>query len=288
MYTEFNLAVPDTLDAALAALDSGEGTVLPIAGGTNLMIDMRSRHVKPDTLVNLNNIANFRDIKESKDGIEIGGGTTISDILYSDIMPTHAPSLFQSAQVFAGQMVRNTGTVAGNICSASPAADTVPPLLTLDAVLTLSSASGNREVALSEFYTGFKQDVRKPNEIISKISWGKLADNTANGFYKLGLRKGDAITITGVAVLLTINNKICEKARIAFNSVAPVVKRAEKAEQLLEGKEISAESIEAAAKQALEESSPIDDIRATAEFRRHCVHVLTRRLLTQAWQQITN
>lgn len=286
MYPEFDLAVPGTLEGALAELNNGQASVLPIAGGTNLVVDMRARRISPDKLVCLNNIAGFRDVKVIGGRVEIGGGTTISDILYSGDMPTQAPALFAAAEAFGGQMVRNTGTVAGNVCSGSPAADTVPPLLTLDAVLTLSSQSGDRDVPLSDYYTGFKQDVRRPDEILSKISWNTPPGNSVNLFYKLGLRKGDAITVAGVALLLEIQDGVCQKARIAMNSVAPVVTRAETAERLLEGQAVTGKLIEQAAACAAGESAPIDDIRATAEYRRHSVQVLTRRLLTRASQEI--
>jgi len=286
MYPNFELVVPTTLSDALAELSGDTNTVTPMAGGTNLMIDMRAGLTSPEKIVSLSSVADFGQIAHRDGRVEIGGRTTISDILYANDMRVLAPSLHESAKVFAGQMVRNTATVAGNVCSGSPAADTVPPLLTLDAVLTLSSTSGEREVPLSDFYTGYKQDVRKSDELISKIHWKELPDNTANSFYKLGLRKGDAITIVGVAVLLTINGGVCQKARIAFNSVAPVVKRAIGAEAILAGQTLSVELIDKAAQHAVSESSPIDDLRASATYRRHCTGVLVRRLLNQAWQAI--
>lgn len=286
MYSNFELVVPATLSDALAELSSDTNTVTPMAGGTNLMIDMRAGRASPEKVVSLSSVSDFGQIAHRNGRVEIGGGTTISDILYSDDMPVLAPSLHESARVFGGQMVRNTATVAGNVCSGSPAADTVPPLLTLDAVLTLSSTAGEREVPLSEFYTGFKRDVLKSDELISKIHWDVLPENSANPFYKLGLRKGDAITIVGVAVLLTLNDGVCEKARIAFNSVAPVVMRARQAEAILEGQTLSSELVDKAAQHAVSEASPIDDLRASADYRRHCTGVLVRRLLNQAWQAI--
>ena len=288
MYPDFELVVPTTLSDALAELDGSGDLVLPIAGGTNLMIDMRARRTSPDKLVSLTDVSGFRQISRRNGRVEIGGGTTLSDILYSDDMREVAPSLHASAQVFGGQMVRNTATIAGNVCSGSPAADTVPPLLTLDAVLTLSNIAGDREVPLSEFYTGFKQDARKQNEIVSKIHWEVVRQSTANYFYKLGLRKGDAITIVGIAVLVTVNDGVCSKARIALGSVAPVVKRATKAEAMLAGEELSDDLIEEAARCAVNETSPIDDLRASGAYRRHCTQALTHRLLDQARQELAD
>ena len=176
MYPNFELVVPTTLDDALAELSGDTDGVTPMAGGTNLMIDMRAGRTRPEKVVSLTRIPDFAQIVERDGRVRIGGGTTISDILYSDDMPVLAPSPHESAKVFGGQMVRNMATVAGNVCSGSPAADTVPPLLTPDAVLTLSSRAGQREVPLSEFYTGFKQDVLKTGELISAIHWDVLPE----------------------------------------------------------------------------------------------------------------
>jgi CO/xanthine dehydrogenase FAD-binding subunit len=184
-------------------------------------------------------------------------------------------------------MVRNTATVAGNIACGSPAADLVPPLMSLDAELTLASKSGTRTVALDDYYLGYKQDVRRPDELITRISWSRLPENSVNSFYKLARRLGDAITVTGVAVTLVVANGTCAKARIALGAVSPVVLRAKKAEALLEGQALTPALIDAAAVQAVAECSPIDDVRASAEYRRHIVEALTRRLVSQAWHQLS-
>lgn len=286
MYPDFELVVPDVLDDALEELSDTRGSVAPIAGGTNLMIDMRAGLVLPRKVVSLSKIAGFKETTQRNGVVEISGGTTISDVLYSKDFRDTAPALYEAAGLFAGQMVRNTGTVAGNVCSGSPAADMVPPLLTLDAILTLESTQGVREVPLSEFYTGLKQDVKKSDELVTKISWNRPPEGAANRFYKLGLRKGDAITVVGVAVLLTVVDGICRKARIAYNSVAPVVKRSTSAEAMLEGQALSEELINEAAIQSVKDTSPISDIRASSEYRAHCTGVLVRRLLVDSWTSL--
>ncbi|MDE0382205.1 MAG: FAD binding domain-containing protein, partial [Rhodospirillales bacterium] len=182
--------------------------------------------------------------------------------------------------------VRNTGTVAGNIASGSPAADLVPPLLVLDAELELASVSGMRTLALDDYYLGYKQDARRPDELITRISWPRLPENSANAFYKLARRKGDAITVTGVAVALTVADGTCTRARIALASVAPVVLRIKQAEAVLEGRALTPALIDEAAEAAAETCTPIDDIRASAGYRRHTVRALTRRLVTQAWDRL--
>lgn len=286
MYSQFDLATPSGLGEALDALGGVNNSdyCLPIAGGTNVIVDLRARSISPEKLISLSQLTDIRGIEEANGSVIMGGGTTVSDLLRHPDMRRLGSSLVDSARVFAGQMVRNTATVAGNICCASPAADLVPPLLVLDAVVTLESKQGKREFPLSEFYLGYKSTVRKPDELLTRVCWPTPASNSVNLFYKLARRKGDAITVVGIAVALTLEGDKCTQARIALGAVAPIIKRAVEAESLLEDKIITSELIDAAAQKAVEESNPIDDVRASAKYRRHTTRVLTRRLLTQAWE----
>ena len=287
MYAEFDLEIPSSLGGALEMLgEAGDRDVAPLAGGTNLLVDMRGRRTSPAILVSIGNLPELRRIEASDGEVAIGGTTTLTDVRNHRDMQRWAPSLLESIQVFAGQMVRNAATVAGNVAYASPAADLVPPLLALDARVRLQSASRSREVPLEAFYTDYKRTERRADELITRIGWPKPAAGSADVFYKLARRKGDAIAVVDVAVGLTVRGGKCERARIALGAVAPIVKRARDAERMLEGEALSAALIEAAARQAAAESSPVDDIRASAEYRRHAVHMLARRLLTQASEQL--
>ena len=287
MYAPFELDIPTNLEGALAALANGGGeTVLPIAGGTNLIVDIRAKRERPDRMVGLGEVDELLGMEFGPERISIGGRTTVSDLLRSPEIAREAPSLIEAARLFGGLMVRNTGTVAGNIASGSPAADLVPPLLVLDAELELASVSGTRTLALDDYYLGYKQDARRPDELITRISWSRLPENSANTFYKLARRKGDAITVTGVAVALSVADGACTRARIALASVAPVVLRAKRAEAVLEGRALTPALIDEAAEAAAETCTPIDDIRASAGYRRHTVEALTRRLVTQAWDRL--
>ena len=287
MLSEFELEIPGNLDEALDILATGDGaSVMPLAGGTNVLVDIRSRRNVPDRLVGISNIAELRRLDVAEDRITIGAGTTVGEILHNPDMAEWAPSLVAAARVFGGQMVRNAATVGGNICCGSPAADTVPPLLSLDAEVELTGKEGRRTMPLADFFLGYQHNQLRPGELLTSIAWNKPQINSANLFYKLGLRKGDAITVVGVAVSVAVEAGACSHARIALGAVGPTVLRARKAEEMLAGEALGEELIDAAARQAVEECSPIDDLRASAEYRRHCVHVLTRRLLTQAWEQL--
>ncbi len=209
MYAEFDLETPERLEDALALLANGDGgAVLPLAGGTNLVVDLRARRLAPDRLVSLGRIDALRWIRRADGRVAIGGRTTVSDLLRSAEIAEHAPALIDAARVFGGQMVRNAATVAGNIACGSPAADLVPPLLSLDADVVLTSAAGVRSVPLAAYFTGYKTDLRRADELISEISWPIPAARSANQFYKLARRKGDAITVTGVAIALTVANGV--------------------------------------------------------------------------------
>ncbi|MFQ5775354.1 MAG: FAD binding domain-containing protein [Kiloniellaceae bacterium] len=293
MHAEFDLVIPAGLDEALAVLaednvpGNGSGGTLPLAGGTNMIVDLRARRVAPDRLVSLAKLGSLRGIRIDGGRVSMGGGTTISDILHDPDLGEHAPCLVDQARVFAGQMVRNTATVAGNICCGSPAADTVPPLMALDAEVKLTSGNGARAVPLSEFFLGYKENARRPDELITEVSWDLPPANSTSLFYKLARRQGDAITVVGIAVALAVEAGRCSAVRIALGAVAPVVKRAAAAEAMLTGESLTPELVDAVARRAVEESDPIDDVRASAEYRRHGVHVLTRRLLTQAWEKLS-
>ena len=288
MYVPFELEIPRDLAGALNALAAGRDTkTVPIAGGTNLIVDMRAKRERPDRVVGLGAVGELRGMEFGAERIAIGGGTTVTDLLRSPEIAQAAPSLIDSARLFAGLMVRNTATVAGNIACCSPAADLVPPLLSLAADVTLASVDGARTLPLDEYYLDYKRDVRRPDELITRISWPRLPASSVNTFYKLARRKGDAITVTGVALTLSAAGGICTRARIALGAVAPVVFRARKAEDLLEGRALTEALIDEAAAAAASASSPIDDVRASADYRLHTVEALTRRMVAQAWRQLT-
>ncbi len=285
MLPPFELSQPQTLPEALKALAESGGQ--PLAGGTNLFPDLRGGREKGAQFVSLARIDGLRYIEHAEERITLGAGATISDILHDQKMEKAAPALMAAANIFAGAMVRTAATIGGNVCCGSPSADTVPPLLTLGANVTLASTSGERTVPLEEFYLDYKKTVMKSDELLTAISWTPPAPNCAHLFYKLARRKGDAITVTGVSVLITADAGECTTARIALGSVAPTVFRAHEAEHLLVGQTLTPELIEQAAKVAAGQCSPISDIRASAQYRLQTAHSLVRRLLTQAWQQVS-
>ena len=282
MLGNFDLEIPESLEDAL---DLMAGGAMPLSGGTSLLVDMRAGAERPERVISLARLDAMRWVEARAERIAIGGGTTVSDLLHNRPIAEHGASLVDAARVFAGQMVRNTATVAGNIACGSPAADLVPPLMALDAEIALMSKAGPRVVPLAEYFTGYKQTALKRGELIAGISWPKRGPGSVDLFYKLARRKGDAITVAGVAVALVLQDGICKQVRIALGAVAPTVIRAAGAEAMLEGQTPDAELIDKAAQRASRECDPIDDIRASADYRRHAVHMLVRRLVSQAIEQ---
>ncbi len=279
MLPEFDFLQPKTLPDALSMLAED---VMPIAGGTNIIADLRAEKHHPRALVDLSRLAELRGIRRENGHIVVGGGTTITELLREPLIARHAPSLLQAARVFANPLIRNRATVAGNLVDASPAADTAPPLLALDAEAELVSREGTRRVPLAAFFTGVRATVRRPDELLTAVRFPATTDDgrRTTAFYKLGLRKADAISVVSVAVAVTFDDAgRCAQARIALGAVAPQPIRATAAEELLAGEKLTPAVIAEAARRAGRATRPISDIRGSASYRREVTEVIVRRLL---------
>lgn len=255
-----------------------------IAGGTDLVLEME-QGMRPgiETLIDISRVAGQKQISlDEEDRIHLGPLVTHNQCVASDLIVERAFPLAQAAWEVGAPQIRNLGTVAGNLITASPANDTIPPLLALGAELTLESKNGKRVVPLSAFYSGVRKNVMKPEELLVDISFPAMDTQTRKGgFLKLGLRGAQAIAVVNVAIVLTMITDKVVTAAITLGSVAPTVFNAKEAEQYLIGQQLDEETIQAAADLAAQASSPIDDIRGTAAYRTQMVKVLTARLLTQ-------
>jgi len=287
MSPEFNLDLPESLPEALDALADYAPDVAPWAGGTNLQVDMRAGAYRVGNVVGLDRVAGLHDIRQENGSVHLGARVTLADVLREPLLKEAGPSLVESAWHFAGAPIRNLATVAGNVAYGSPAGDAVPPLMALGAEVMLQSKSGARTVPMEEFFVHVRKTVRQPDELITALRWPVPPTHSAEAFYKLGLRKGDAISVVCVAVqLVRGEDGGCSQARIALGAVAPVVIRAHEAESKLIGESLTPSLIGEAAREAAKECSPIDDIRGSAAYRRRMVEVLVRRTVTQAWNEL--
>ena len=282
MLPEFALLMPQTLEEALEMLAEGAPDVAPLAGGTNLVVDMRSGRYRPSVVVNIGGLEELHGVRRENGHLVVGGGVTIAELLDDPLIAQHAPVLREAAAVLANPLVRNRATVGGNLADASPAADSAPPLLVLGAEVELVSRQGTRRVPLADFFVHVRKTVRRPQELLAAIRWPVPTDRSASAFRKLALRKADAISVLNAAVNVERDGAgRCRQARIALGAVAPTPIRAHEAEEALRGQQLTPATIAEAARLAAEATQPIDDIRGSAAYRKRVVEVLVRRLLDE-------
>jgi carbon-monoxide dehydrogenase medium subunit len=272
--------MPQTLAEALEALAACAPDVLPLAGGTNLIPDMRGGKRKPGALVNVSGLDELRGIRRENGYVVVGSGVTVAELLECDVITEHAQVLKQAASVFANPLVRNRATLGGNLGNASPAADTAPPLLVLDAEVELTTSDGSRWVPLRDFFVHVCDTVCAPAELITAVRWSVPGPQTFGRFRKLSLRKSTAVSVVSVAVQLAFDGAgRCEDARIALGAVAPTPVRAYEAEEILRGEALTPEVIDEATHFGRAAASCIGDIRGSAGYRERVTDALMRRLL---------
>ena len=280
MLPEFELLTPRTLGEAVGWLAERAPEVVPVAGGTNLVVDMRAGRRRPAVLMDISRLEELRGIRLEGDHVVVGGATTIAELLESPLIAQHAPVLRQAAAWLGNPLIRNRATLAGNLVNASPAADTAPPLLVLDAELELTSRGDRRWLPVQDFFVYVRQTQCCAHELVTAVRWPRLADPRAAAFSKLALRKCDAVAVVNAAVRLELDaDRRCRLARIAVGAVAPTPTRVRRAEEHLLGQPVTPELINQVAQLVAEECQPISDIRGSAAYRRRVAAVLVRRLL---------
>jgi len=279
MLPEFEFVSPGTLAEALALLGPD---VTPLAGGTNLIVELRDGNSSPKRLMDISRLRELRGIRRENGHIVIGGGTTISELLVHPLIAEHGWPLSQAAALLGNPLVRNRATVAGNLVNASPAADTAPPLIALAAEVELTSKKKTRLVPLDEFMAGVNKTMIRHDELLTSVRWPVPPARSAAAFYKIGLRKADACSVINAAAMVVWDDAgRCSQARIAIGAAAPRPVRARKAESALLGHALDGRVIEAAARLVDDAIQPIDDVRGTAVYRRRMAAVMVRRLLAQ-------
>lgn len=277
MINDFEFLQPHDVPEALKALTE-KGRIIPLAGGTNVLVNMKRAPLEADLVVDLTRLEALESISILNDTIRLGAGVTFARLL--EWRPGGAVEVLMRPMCvgFAGPLIRNLATIGGNICDASPAADVSPVLLALDASVELdSTAEGSRRLSLSEFFLGVRKTALRENELLTSISFTNPDENERAFYYKLGKRKADAISIVSIAMTVKLTGGTVERARIALGAVAPVAMRATQAEGILQGQAINDKTIAAAAAAAAGEAQPIDDFRAGGEYRRQMVKVLVTK-----------
>lgn len=267
-------ARPLTLAEALHLLAEEGGKLL--AGGTDFYPSLGDRRAA-GTVIDISRIAEMKGITVTENEVRIGGITTWSELLASPL-PRCYQGLKSAAREIGGIQVQNRGTIAGNLCNASPAADSVPPLLSLDAEVELQSLPGTRRMALSEFIVGNRKTLRRSNEILTAVIVPRKMDNAASAFVKLGARRYLVISIVMVAVVIAINSGCVEEVRIAVGACSERAKRLPVLEKALIGAPAKS-GIGALVRPWHLPLSPIDDLRATASYRSDAALTLVKRAL---------
>ena len=272
---------PDSLDAALGLLAQGEWTV--IAGGTDVYPMATDAHAwggeGPRRLLDVTDIGEMRGIETRPNGHRIGGRVTWSDIVQADL-PDYFDGLRLAAREVGGVQIQNRGTVAGNICNASPAADGVPPLLSLDAIVDIAGADGTRQLPLAQFIEGNRRTALKSGELVTGLFIPKRGSSSRATFLKLGARRYLVISIAMVAVTLDLYDaETIQDARVAVGACSEVACRLPGVEDALKGKSMTADLARVLTSEMFEVLSPIDDIRANAVYRRKAAETIVRRAL---------
>lgn len=279
----FEYFEPQTLDEAVALLGRYNGQASILAGGTDLLVEIKEKIRFPDYVINIKKIPQMDRLSyDDQTGLRLGALVTTRELETSPLVREKYRGLVQAVTELGSIQVRNRATVAGNICRASPSADTPPPLITDGAAVRLYGPTGERVLPLEEFFIGPGRTVLEPGELVIELMVPSPPPHTGKVYLKHGRRRAMELATVGVAVTLTLANNICQEVRIALGAVAPTPIRAREAEAVLRGQVIVDDLIDKAAEVAMHESRPISDVRSSAEYRREMVKVLTARAIRQA------
>ncbi len=279
MWNEYISAV--SINEVLQILTKKGSQARIVAGATDLILELeRGARSGIETMIDITRIPGLDRISRDEDGIiHLGPLVTHNQVATSKLLREQAYPLARASWEVGAPQIRNRATVAGNLITASPANDTITPLMALDAWVMLKSASGERKVKLQDFYIGVRKTVLQPDEMLVDIAFQGLSSNQRGTFVKIALRRAQAISIVNLSVILTMDGTSVAQASITLGAVAPTIIHAHAAEAYLAGKNLTDEVITRTAELTREAATPIDDIRGSADYRREMVRVFTVRAL---------
>ncbi len=271
---------------AVALLAEHAPTAKVIAGGTDLLADLKFSSHGPEMVVDISRVEDLKSIEITDEGLSIGALVTHTAIMRSPLINDMFPALVHAAHTIGAVQTRNLGTLGGNLVTGVPSMDSGPTLMALEAIIVILSPAGRRQVPMAEFFLGPRKTVLKPDELLAEIVIPKQNLGKPTHFLKFGLRKGQALALVSAAasVWVDVDTQICSAPRISLGAVAPTVIRAPKAEAHMDGRAMTADAMAEAGRIAASEAKPISDFRASAGYRRELVAVLTKRALEGAYE----
>lgn len=275
---EFEYFTPNTVEEAVELLSKYGSDAKVIAGGTDLIPKLKAQVATPKYIISLKNIDELKYMTfDEEKGLEFGAGVPIRKVECFEPVKKYFPALYEGAHNIASTQIRNAGTLVGNVCNAVPSADSAPGMLVLGAVMHIVSVRGKRDIPIHEFFTGVCKTVVEPDELVTGITIPMQPANSKSMYLPFTVRRALDLAMVGSAANVTIEGGVCTDIKIALGAVAITPKRAYHAEKLLKGKVLTEALIDQAAVVASEEDcAPITDLRATKEYRKELVRVLTR------------
>jgi len=284
----FEYITPGSLDEALEAVARHAPNAKLLAGGTDLLVELKHTPNGPQFVVDLGRVPGLRGIEETPAGLRIGAMVTHTEIMQSPLIAEHAPAMIAAAATIGAVQTRNMGTLGGNLVTCVPSLDSGPVLVALDALLTVAGARGKRQMPITEFFVGPRKTALAPDEILVDILIPAVMLGRPASFRKFGLRKGQALALVNAAASLAVEGGLIVETRIALGAVSPTVIRAVRAEAVVTGKTVGdTAGLREAAQAAVTEARPIDDFRASAAYRRELIAVGTFRVLEEALAKAT-
>ena len=280
---KFEYYAPKTIDEACSLLSQYRDKAKVIAGGTDLLVQMKRKEGPPEYLINLRSIPDRDYITyDEKEGLRIGAQATIRSIETSSLVRERFDILAQAAGHLGTLQVRNRATIVGNLCNAAPSAEMAPPLIALGAGIKLKSTGGERIVLVEDFITGPGQIVLKPDELVAEIQVPALPPHSGGAYMRHSIRKALDLPLVGVGVVITMDGDVFADVKIALGAVAPTPIRARRAEEILKGNKPGVELLEKAGLTASGEASPRDSMRGSSEYKKKIISVLVVRAIEQA------
>lgn len=280
---DFEYHVPETVQEAVEILNRYDDICI-IAGGTDVIPKLKSGILQPAHLISLKGLKELKNVRyDEKEGLVFGAGCTLRELEAFEPVRKHYVALWEGMHSIANTQIRNAGTPVGNIVNALPSADTSAPMLVLEAKLRAVSVQGERIIPVDELFTGVSRTCLQPDELVTEVMIPPLKPGTGTMYFKYSVRKALDLAMVGTAAKITVENGVCTDAKIGLGAVAITPKRALHAEKILVGRKLTEEVIAEAALVASEQDcEPITDMRATKEYRREMVRVMTRDTIKQA------